>query len=245
MLLLFVLHGFSQKTDSVRNTRHFSGSVLLTHNGISLIPTFSLGKPATIVYLSTGRGRLSFEPELRFSLEAKPWSFLFWWRYKLLQGKRFTVNLGMHPALNFRTSTVMIDGVNTTATVARRYLAAELNPGYQLTPDIRLGAYYLHSRGLDEGTTRVTHFVTVNTSFSNIALPAKLRLRVTPQLYYLQTDAQDGYFVSSTFLLGRTNWPVSLGAILNKRLESNITGSKDFVWNLSLSYAFSKKYTRQ
>lgn len=244
-LLLLVTFSFSQQTDSAKTTAHFSGSVLLTNNGISLIPTFSLGKPATIINLSTGRGRLSFEPELRFSLEAKPWSFLFWWRYQLLQGKRFTMNLGMHPALNFKTTTALVNGVNTETTVARRYLAAELNPGYQLTRKIRLGAYYLYSRGLDEGTTRVTHFVTVNTSFSQIPLPAKLQLRVTPQLYYLKTDAEDGYFVTSTLQLSRKGWPLLLSAILNKRLESNITGSKDLVWNLGLIYAFAKKFVRQ
>ncbi|MBI2284131.1 MAG: hypothetical protein HYU71_10510 [Bacteroidetes bacterium] len=244
-LLLLVTFSFSQQTDSTKTAAHFSGSVLVTNNGISLIPTFSLGKPATIINLSMGRGRLSFEPELRFSLEARPWSFLFWWRYKLLQGKRFTVNLGMHPALNFRTSTLLVNGIKTENTVARRYLAAELNPGYQLTRQIRVGAYYLYSRGLDEGTTRVTHFVTVNTSFSNIPLPAKLQLRFTPQLYYLQTDAEGGYFISSAFQLNRKDWPVSLGALLNKRLQSNITGSKDLVWNLSLSYAFAKKYLQQ
>ena len=53
VLLLFTLSSFSQKTDSTKSTSHFSGSVGVTNNGISLIPTFPLGKPATILNLST------------------------------------------------------------------------------------------------------------------------------------------------------------------------------------------------
>jgi aryl-alcohol dehydrogenase-like predicted oxidoreductase len=45
----------------------------VTNNGISLVQTFSLGKPAAIVTLSIGKGKLSFEPDLRFSLKEKPW----------------------------------------------------------------------------------------------------------------------------------------------------------------------------
>src|SRR5712671_4907165 len=94
VLLLFAHSSFSQKMDSTKSISHFSGSVSVTNNGISLIPTFSLGKPATIFNLSMSKGKLSFEPELRFALEGKPWSFLFWWRYKLLKSDKFMINVG-------------------------------------------------------------------------------------------------------------------------------------------------------
>ena len=94
----FLWHtSFTQQADSTKSISHFSGAVSLTNNGISLIPTFSLGKPATIISLSMGRGRLSFEPELRFSLEANPRSFLFWWRYKLVRSDKFAINVGIPP----------------------------------------------------------------------------------------------------------------------------------------------------
>jgi len=38
---------------------------------------FTLGKPAAIFDLSVGNERLAFEPQFRFSLEGKPWSFIF------------------------------------------------------------------------------------------------------------------------------------------------------------------------
>ena len=78
LLLLALLHlsylAFSQKTESTQIASHFGGAVTVTNNGISFIPTFTLGKPAVIFDLSMGK-RLSFEPQFRFALEGKPWSF--------------------------------------------------------------------------------------------------------------------------------------------------------------------------
>jgi len=96
VFLLLAHFSFSQATDSVKNISHLSGSVSVTNNGISIIPTFSLNKAAAVFNISAGKGRLSFEPYLGFSLEGKPWSFLFWWRYKLKQEGKFKINTGAH-----------------------------------------------------------------------------------------------------------------------------------------------------
>lgn len=242
VLLLLAHASFSQKTDSTEAIRHFSGSVSVTNNGLSLIPTFSLGKPATIVNLSTGKGKLSFEPELRFSLEGKPWSFLFWWRYNLLRTERFGVRVGAHPALNFKTEPVLKNGVTNNVMVTRRYLAGELAPNYFINKNISVGMYYLYSKGLDEGTTKNTHFITVNSSFSNIKISDQYYMRFTPQFYYLKMDKKDGVFFTSTLTMTRKNFPLSVSATLNKRIEADIAGVKDFVWNASIIYSYNKKY---
>lgn len=241
-LLLLTRLSFSQNMDSTKIISHFSGAVNVTNNGISLIPTFSLGKPAAIFNLALGKGRLSFEPELRFSLEGKPWSFLFWWRYKLLDTNKFQIRIGAHPALNFRSESIATNGVTKEAMVTRRYLASELVPNYLLTKNISIGMYYLYSRGLDPGTTRVTHFITLNTNVSNIKFSNQILLRVTPQVYYLKLDKQDGVYFTSAFSLTKKNFPLSVAAIINKTVNTNITGSKDFVWNATLVYAFHKNY---
>jgi hypothetical protein len=49
LLIIFFNLSFlasSQKSDSIKVTNYFGGGVTVTNNGISLIPTFSLGKPA-------------------------------------------------------------------------------------------------------------------------------------------------------------------------------------------------------
>ena len=249
-LLLFLaafLHhySFGQSTDSTRKTGFFSGSVSVTNNGISVIPTFSLGKPATIITLSTGKDRFSFDPELRFSLEAKPWSFIFWWRYKLVRSPKFLLNIGVHPALNFRSELLQINGVYRETMVSRRYFAGELAPSYQVGNNIRVGMYYLHSRGLDHGTTGVTNFITLNSQFSAIRLSKEYFIRFTPQVYYLQMDQQDGYYVTGALTLAKRNFPISVSSMFNKTIQTSITASKDLVWNVSLTYSFHKKFLKQ
>jgi hypothetical protein len=245
ILLLLLNPAFSQKKDSTRSSSHFSGSISVTHNGISLIPTFSLGKPAAIMLLSTGKGRLTFEPDIRLALEGKPWSFLFWWRYKLMNTKKFRVTIGAHPAINFRTFRLPVNGDSADVLVARRFIAAELSPNFQVSKKASIGMYYLVSRGFDKNTPRITHFITVNSVISNISLPGKWYMRFNPQIFYLKQDKRDGFYATATLALARKNFPFSVSAIINKTIESNVTGSKDIVWNTSLVYSFSKKYVRQ
>ena len=59
-VLILVLLGignntFSQGKEGTKALNNFSGAVTLTNNGISFIPTFSLGKPAAIFDMSVGR----------------------------------------------------------------------------------------------------------------------------------------------------------------------------------------------
>ncbi|MBL0132990.1 MAG: hypothetical protein IPP79_02740 [Chitinophagaceae bacterium] len=90
--------------------------------------------------------------------------------------------------------------------VTRRYLATELSPNYMITDNISAGVYYLYSRGLDNGTTRNTHFVTINSNISNIKLSNNLLFRLMPQFYYLKMDQQDGFYFTSTFVLSKRNF---------------------------------------
>jgi hypothetical protein len=246
LLLLLAHSSFSQKKDSTKNNvTNFSGSVSVTNNGISIVPTFSLGKPAAIFILSAGKNRFSFDPDLRFSLSGKPWGFLFWVRYKLVTNEKFHMNAGTHLGLNYRRTVLPVNGDSSEVNIVRRYLATELYPRVLLTKNISVGIYYLYSHGLDEGTIGNTHFITLNTNFSNIKLSDQFFINFNPQFYYLKLDKQDGVFFTSTLTIAKKNFPFSVSATINKRIESNITGSKNFIWNTSLVYSFSKKYVRQ
>jgi hypothetical protein len=249
LLLVFVFSmltqfSFSQKTDSTKSMYHMKGAVTLTNKGISFIPTFSLGKPAAIFDLSMGKRKLFFEPQLRFSLGGKPWSFLFWCRYKLVTDKKFALTLGAHPAMNFKTESFTVNGVPKTGIVARRYLAGELTPNYFISKNISVGMYYLYSRGLDNGTVRNTHFLTLNSNFSNIKPGEQFFARFTPQVYYLRQDGKDGFYITSTITLAKKNFPFTIQSIMNKTIQSDVPGSRDFLWNASLIYSFNKTYVK-
>ena len=155
------------------------------------------------------------------------------------------MNIGGHPALSFKTITETISGVTTETITARRYLAGELVPNYFLTKDISIGMYYLYSRGIDNGTTKNTNFFTLNTNFSNIRLTKQFYLKFTPQVYYLKMDQQDGFYFTSALTLANRKIPFSISSVINKIIQTDITASKNFVWNVSLIYAFNKKYVER
>jgi hypothetical protein len=244
-LLLFFFSiaylSFSQKNDSAKNIGYLSAAASLTNNGISLIPSFSLSKPAAIFNMSTGNSRFSFDPELAFSLEAKPWYFLFWFRYKIKSTGKFRMSAGTHLGLNFKTAVLPANMDSTEVKVVDRYLVAELAPAYSITKNISVGMYYLHSRGLDPGANQMLNFVTLNASFSNIKFSDQLFMRITPQVYYLNLDDGDGLYLTSAFTFAKRNFPISVSSVINKVIQTDIPG-KDFVWNIALTYSFDKKY---
>jgi hypothetical protein len=244
VLLLLAHSSCSQKRDSTKSISFFSGAVAVTNNGISIVPSFSLGKPAVQFNLSLGKNGFSFEPDLRFSLAGKPWSMLFWGRYKLVTTDKFNMNVGTHLGLNFRTTGLRINGDSGDVTVARRYLAGELFPRVSLTNNISIGIYYLYSHGLDAGTIGNTHFITFNTNFSNVKITDQFFIRFNPQFYYLKLDVQDGFYFTSALAVAKKNFPLSVSWIINKKINSNISGSKNLLWNASLVYSFNKKYVK-
>jgi len=245
LLLLFFFSGnacflFAQKIDSIRSVRHFSGNASLTNNGISLIPSFSLSKPAAVFNMSVGN-KLSFEPEFAFSLEGKPWYSIFWFRYKLINTDKFKINAGIHLGLNYKDALLHLNRDSTTIKTVDRYLVAELAPSYSITKNTSVGIYYLHSRGLDRSANQMLNFITINANFSNIKLTDKLFIRVAPQFYYMNVDDGNGFYFTSSFTLARLNFPLSISSVINKVIQTDISG-KDLVWNVTLTYSFGKRY---
>ncbi len=216
---------------------HVSGSFSLTNNGISLIPSFSLGDPAGIFLGKFARKRFSVEPDIRFSLEGRPWTLLFWFRYQAVESGRFSLRVGAHPALNFRTATVLDDGVEKTINSARRFLAAELAPDYQISEKVRLGAYYLTSWGFDDTSKRI-NFVTLNSTISDLGLLGRLYMILSPQVFYLAQDELHGFYSTLTTTLALRDFPVSVSALFNKAIDTKILPEDDFIWSLSLVYSF-------
>ncbi len=249
ILLLFVFQNltyisFSQISDSTKAIRNFGGAVTITTKGISIVPNLTLGKPAVIFDFTVGK-RFSFEPQLRFALEGKPWSFLFWWRYKLIQTDKFRLSIGAHPALAFRNKISTIDSITGENMVVYRYLAGELSPVWLLSENVSVGAYYLYSRGIEKVLTKNTNLIAIRTNFSNINISDQFFMGIYPQVYYLKMDENEGFYLNSSINMVKKNFPVSLSAMINKRLKSNIPADNDVIWNISLRYSFNKEYVEK
>jgi len=231
----------AQKKDSTKFDRQLGVSVTVTNNGIAVIPTFSLGKPAGFINFKAGR-RLTFEPEFWFSLEGKPWANVFWVRYKIIKTKKFILNTGVHPSLVFGSSNVIENGVSSEIIKVQRYVAAEISPNYVISKNIAVGIYYLFSIGARESVNKHTHFITLNSTISDIPLFRDFYFRVSPQIYYLKIDNHDGMYYSSAFGLSKDKFPVSFQYLFNNPIHSTIAGGQDFVWNVSLIYSFNKNF---
>ena len=226
-----------QQTDGANPSPTVGGAVTVTNNGISLLPTFTLGDPAALFDLSVRGLRLSFEPQFKFALEGRPRAFIFWWRYGLLGTERFSVRVGAHPALAFKMMPRSTAGGADTMMV-ERYVAAEVAPSYSLRDGVSVGAYCLYGHGLERGAVRTTHFVTVNASFTDLGLTERVFLKLAPQIYYLRMDDTGGYCVTATMSLHSRDLPVSVQSIVNQAITPDIVTDDDFVWNVSLVYSF-------
>jgi hypothetical protein len=251
MILCLFLHlggvCFAQGiVDTSKQVINLKGSVGVTNNGFSFIPTFSLGKPAVLFNFNVNGGkRFSFEPQFYFSLEGKPWSFVFASRYKVVNGEKFQLVLGTHlPAFSFKTVSVVKNGVAQDLNQASLFFPVlEVMPNYNITKNTSVGLFYLYGHGAEVDLPKNTHFLSLRANFANIKLSGQYALTFSPQVFYLYTNGFDGYYAAANLSLSKKDCPFSLSAMCNKAVQTDIV-SKDFDWNVGLTYALSRTYVR-
>lgn len=242
--LNFAGNAWAQSTDSLKKEpRIFTGVVTVSTKGLSTFPNLTLGKPAAIFDFSAGGEKFRFEPTLRFALNGKPWTFIFWCRYELMNSEKFQFKIGAHPAYAFKTISVVHDGITKEILRARQNIAGDLAPVFKVGKNISFGPYYIYAYCPEEDMVKHSNFISMKANFSNINLSNNYFMRLMAQTYYLKLDAEDGFYVNSTLSLNRRNLPVSVSTSMNKKLKSTIPGD-DFLWNINLTYAFGGKYTR-
>jgi hypothetical protein len=237
-------HAFAQE-EKTSGISHFSGNISVTNNGLSLIPAFSLNRPAAIFELSVGGERLSFDPEMRFALDGQPWSFIFWWRYKIVKSDKFKLHIGAHPAFIFENKMVDDGNGNMIESMeAKRFFAGEISPSYNFNENNKVTFLYLQGRSLGKVPFALNQFVALGTSHTNVRLSEKLFLNAKPQLFYLKMNEKDGYFASGSLVIGKKDFPVSIGSIISKKIVSEIEVD-NWIWNLSLIYSFNNEFVKR
>lgn len=237
LVIFSQIHSFSQKIDTTESGIQFSGNITATNNGVSLVPTFSLGKPAILIDMAIKGKKLSFEPMLNFATDKlKPWGFIFWLRYKIVEKEKFKLKVGAHPSFVFSASEVMENGIKKEVLKVNRYFAAEIAPTYAISKNTSLGVYLLGANQLAVGVIDPTYFVAIN-SVSTFNLSDKYFLRTIPQLYYLKLGNQQGYYANSNFIIGKMKFPISINGMVSKSIKTEIEVNK-FVWNVGLTYSF-------
>lgn len=250
LILLFSLslnRTLAQQKDSILVTSSFSGSLGVTNNGLSIIPIFALNAPAINVLLSVKKNRFSFDPDIRLTFDGKKGGMIFWFRYRPVQGKRFNLQLGAHPAYNLALREIVSNSnsPSTTITQARRFIAAEIFPSIKIAPKIGMGFYFLNGFGMQLDGPQDTKFIAFNMNFSTIPIFKNHFIQYIPQLYYLEIDRENGTYYTHTISLSGKNHPFTLQSVINKEIRTNISGSTNLAWNISLFYTFNNKYARK
>jgi len=235
---------FSQKSDSTKVASYFGGTVMVTNKGISSIPNLTLGKPAAIFTMSVGR-RVRFEPEFRFALEGKPWMFIFWWRYDFLNTEKNLIKIRANPNLVFNTISVTTNNVTTDIQKTSRTLTGELTTTHFLTKNVSIGAYYMYVYGIEKDAIKNTHYLALRTAFSNLKISNQFFMGFNPSVYFLKMDENHGFYSNATLTFGKRNCPLTFSILINKTIHTGIPIGQDFLWNVSLTYAFNGKYIKQ
>lgn len=212
-----------------------SGMVTITNNGVSLFPNLSLGKPAAIINVSVGKNTIFFEPELRWGLNGKPWSYIYWLRYRPKKiSKQFGFHLGLHPSYVIRENEVTINGMPVTRYVTQRYFAGEIVPVWSPSSKFAIGLHVLRAAGLDDNAVQRSLFVAIQPRFPHIALNKNYFLSYFPQLFYLELDDKNGSYFSHTLNLNKSNYPFAISSVFTYTFMSTIPGD-NIVWNIGLN----------
>ncbi|MBX2947230.1 MAG: hypothetical protein KF725_15475 [Cyclobacteriaceae bacterium] len=237
--LFSLTYGYAQRD----STFFFRADLSVTNNGFSIIPAFTLGDPAVFLDMRMGNKRLSFEPQFRYALEGRPWSFIFIYRYKAIIKPKFQLSFGGHlPGLNYVTRTVMINGIQEELSVARRFLALEVIPTYKISDHVNVGIYYLRGHGFQKHGPQNSNFLSLQGNFTKIKLADKTYVSFSPQLFYLKVDADDGFYANATTMFGIRDFPITISGIVNKAMKSDIP-AQDFDWSINMIYTLDKQFT--
>ena len=247
-ILILIFAGFlvtptlmAQDTAPITPTGKFGGVITASNNGVSIIPSLTLGRPAVLFDLSLSGKRFSFEPMFRFEMNGKPWTFVFWGRYKVIKDKRFTLSVGGYPAYIFRERIVKVNGREETMFVSQRFLAAEVVPNYKISNRVSMGLYYLRGHGLNPIPPDNSTYFALNTVISGVPVGGGFNMRINPQLFYLKVDDDSGTYATSNVTLSKPGFPIGFQGFVNQKIKSSIAGD-DFIWSVGLLYIFSTPY---
>lgn len=116
------------QTGSADNRFKLTGTITITNNGISLIPAYSLGKPAILAFFKLRKKRFSYEPDISFSYEGRPWGMGNMFRYIAIDDRKFKLKTGTALTLGFTYPEVIQDNKTVIVNKAERFIWLELVP---------------------------------------------------------------------------------------------------------------------
>ena len=216
-----------------------SGNVNVNSKGISLVPALDAGPACRDLRPGGPQGRVSFEPQFRFATR----------RQAVVVPAVGTVSRGLHrqlPAGHRRAPGVFVQDVDRRG----RRAVARPNRG----APVSRGGRDAHLAYVTEGQPRrllpLLERVRSRCAPSTRKwLPRERRSRTSEFVRRARgaCDAAallpphqraEGTYVSANASFGRRGSPWSISAIVNQPISSEVTGGKNFLWNVGVNYAF-------
>jgi hypothetical protein len=225
-----------EKKDSTQAQIKVSGNVLVTNNGISPVPAFSLGKPAIMTAFLINKGNFSFNPQFNYGIDGKPWSSNNWlrWQFPI---KKFTFRTGVNWSLFFKQATVTENGETFTVKRVNRYFETELAAFYQINNKTLVQTMFWHDEGMDVDAVKRGSFFSLMATFSKIPLSKSVKMTLIPHVFYLDNKIPfRGYFTSGTAIFSYKNSPFSISVQGVKPIWVKPEASSS--WNVGLNWSF-------
>lgn len=238
MSLVFSVQKISAQTDSTstKDKLTLSGVIILTSNGISQIPTYSLDKPAISAFFYLKIKRWSYEQDMNFGIDGRPWGIGTGFMYSIVDKKKLTLRSGLSLGLAFSYPEVLQGGRLVKVNKAERYLIGKIIPSYSFSKKSSLSLIYWNAHNLEKESIKMINFLSAAVSIINISVGKKFYWSFFPQVFYLKVDRHDGIFFSPTVAFGLKKLPLFFSSQVNTTIVTNMNPKPDFKWNLALNY---------
>ena len=237
-ILLLVVQKIAAQKDSTKVKPHLSGVIILTSNGISQIPAYSLDKPAISAFFYLKIKRFSYEPDINYGIDGRPWGMGNSFMYLIIDKKKLKLKSGGALGLAFSYPDVLQGGTVVKQNKAERYLIVKIIPQYLFSERSSLSFIYWNAHNLEKESIKLINYLSAVVSIVNVPVGKKMYCSLFPQVFYLKVDGQDGLFFSPTVGFGIKNFPMSLSSQINTTITTNMNPDPGFKWNVALNYNF-------
>jgi hypothetical protein len=244
VFLALALFGFIPMTlhaqDSTKPKKHFVkayGNIQFTNNGVAPVPIFALGRPAVIANTYIRKGRLYFNNDLMFGLDAKPWTINNRLGYYIVDNEKLSIHLATDLSLFFLQRDPNVN--NHEEYQLQRYWGNEVNGEYRFTPNRKLQFSFWHTIAMDDIGIKREEFFTVSYSIENIRLGKNFLYGFRPTaLYIYDYQSVEGVYAGQTSTLQYKKWGIN--AFLQTMWPVHVVPKVPFIWNAGVNIPFGQ-----
>jgi hypothetical protein len=198
------------------------------------IPSFSLGKPALIAAFTLQKKRFSFEPQIAYGLNFRPWIIDNWVHYRLIYNPKFELRTGVDFAMFFS----QYNAGDYNILQGQQYITFEIAGIYKFSPKSSFTFMYWSDNGQDPGSIK-GNFYNMIYEKADIEVGETILFSGSLQLFYVgYAGDNDGLFISPRISTSVRNVPLSLFFQATQALTSNIEPYPGFRSNIGLAYMF-------